>query len=65
VSAQDGIRNGAPLLLVTVTFAALFAELRTSRWSMPRVLTSIGTAVMRGIALRPRSLFLFILREFR
>src|SRR5437899_1115631 len=48
------------LVLVIVTVAALFAELRTSRWSLPRVLYIIGIAVMVGIALRPRSLFLFL-----
>lgn len=60
VSAQDAIRNGAALVLVIVTVATLFAELRTSRWSLPRVLYIIGIAVMVGIALRPRSLFLFL-----
>jgi hypothetical protein len=60
VSAQDAIRNGATLVLVIVTVATLFAELRTSRWSLPRVLYIIGIAVMVGIALRPRSLFLFL-----
>jgi hypothetical protein len=60
VSGQDAIRNGATLLLVVVTVGALLAELRTSRWSLPRVLYIIGIAVMVGIALRPRSLFLFV-----
>jgi hypothetical protein len=60
VSGQDAIRDGATLVLVLVTVAALLAELRTSRWSLPRVLYIIGIAVMVGIALRPRSLFLFI-----
>lgn len=60
VSAQDAIRNGATLVLVLVTVVALWAELRTSRWSCPRVLYIIGLAVMVGIALRPRSLFLFV-----
>jgi hypothetical protein len=60
VSAQDAIRNGATLVLVIVTVVALFVELRTSGWSLPRVLYIIGIAVMVGIALRPRSLFLFI-----
>ncbi len=60
VSAQDAIRDGATLVLVLVTVAALWAELRTSRWSLPRVLYIIGIAVMVGIALRPRSLFLFV-----
>jgi hypothetical protein len=60
VSAQDAIRDGATLVLVIVTVAALLAELRTSQWSLPRVLYIMGIAVMVGIALRPRSLFLFI-----
>ncbi|HEV2804286.1 MAG TPA: hypothetical protein VGW57_05055 [Chthoniobacterales bacterium] len=60
VSAQDVIRDGATLVLVFVTIAALFAELRTPCSSLPRVLYIIGIAVMVGIALRPRSLFLFI-----
>ena len=60
VSAQNGIRLGATVVLVVVTAAALFAEMRTARWSWPRVLYIIGIAVMVGIALRPRSLFLFL-----
>ena len=38
----------------------LVAELRTPRWSLPRVLYIVGLAVMVGLALRPRSLFLFL-----
>ena len=60
VSAQDGIRGGATLLLLIVTAATLFAELRTKERSLPRVLYIIGIAVMVVIALRPRSLFLFL-----
>src|SRR5204863_7192732 len=60
VSAQDSIRLGATVVLVVVTASALFAEMRTARWSWPRVLYIIGIAVMVGIALRPRSLFLFL-----
>jgi hypothetical protein len=60
VSGQDAIRDGATLVLVIVTVVVLLAELRTSRWSLPRVLYIIGIAVMVGIALRPRSLFLFV-----
>src|SRR5438874_13784058 len=36
----------------------LFAEARAPHWSLPRVLYIVGLAVMVGIALRPRSLFL-------
>src|SRR4029453_13430713 len=38
----------------------LFAELRTPQWSFARVLYIVGLAVMVGLALRPRSLFLFL-----
>ena len=57
VSAQDGIRLGATVVLLIVTAVTLFAEMRAPRWSWPRVLYIIGIAVMVGVALRPRSLF--------
>ena len=60
VSAQDGIRSGGMLALLVATAAMLFAELRAPRWSLPRVLYIVGIAVMVGLALRPRSLFLFL-----
>src|SRR5262249_50304032 len=60
VSAENEIRAGATLALLIVTAIMLFAEFRTSRWSLPRVLYIIGLAVMVGLALRPRSLFLFL-----
>jgi hypothetical protein len=60
VSAQDGIRNGAIVALFIATAVMLFAEARAPRWSLPRVLYIIGIAVMVGLALRPRSLFLFL-----
>jgi TonB family protein len=60
VSAQNGIRGGATLALFIATAVMLFAEARSSRCSLPRVLYIIGIAVMVGIALRPRSLFLFL-----
>src|SRR5262245_9032567 len=60
VSAENGIRGGALLALLTITAIVLFAELRTPQWSLPRVLYIIGLAVMVGLALRPRSLFLFL-----
>jgi hypothetical protein len=60
VSAQNGIRGSATVVLFTVTAVMLFAEARASRWSLPRVLYIIGIAVMVGIALCPRSLFLFL-----
>jgi hypothetical protein len=60
VSAEDGIRGGATLALFAITAIMLVAELRTPRWSLPRILYVIGLAVMVGLALRPRSLFLFL-----
>jgi TonB family protein len=60
VSAQDGIRSGGMMTLLIATAAMLFAELRASRWSLPRVLYIVGIAGMVALALRPRSLFLFL-----
>jgi TonB family protein len=60
VSAENGIRGGAMLALLAITAIILFMELRTPQWSLPRVLYIIGLAVMVGLALRPRSLFLFL-----
>jgi hypothetical protein len=60
VSAQNGIRAGAIIALFIVTAIMLFAEARAAQWSLPRVLYIIGIAVMVGLALRPRSLFLFL-----
>src|SRR6478609_9457924 len=60
VSAENGIRGGATVGLFAITAMALVAELRTSQWSLPRILYIVGLAVMVGLALRPRSLFLFL-----
>ena len=60
VSAENGIRGGATLALFAITALMLVAELRTPRWSLPRILYIVGLAVMVGLALRPRSLFLFL-----
>jgi TonB family protein len=60
VSAENGIRVGATLALFAITAIMLVAELRTPRWSLPRTLYIVGLAVMVGLALRPRSLFLFL-----
>jgi TonB family protein len=60
VSAENGIRGGAMLALFAITAVVLFAELRAPRWSLPRVLYMVGLAVMVWLALRPRSLFLFL-----
>jgi len=59
-SAQEGVRQGATLVLFAVTAAMLFAEARAPRRSLPRVLYVLGIAAMVAIALRPRSLFLFL-----
>ena len=55
VSAQDQIRVGALVLLLIVTAAALFMEVRNEQWSLPRVMYIVGIAIMVGIAFRPRS----------
>src|SRR6476619_8466417 len=60
VSAENGIRGGALLALLAVTAVMLFAEMRTPQWSLPRILYIVGLAVMVGVALRPRSVFLFL-----
>lgn len=60
VSAENGIRGGATLALLAITTIMLVAELRTPRWSLPRLLYIVGLALMVGLALRPRSLFLFL-----
>ena len=60
VSAENGIRGGAMLALFSITAIVLVAELRTTQWSLPRILYIVGLAVMVGLALRPRSLFLFL-----
>src|SRR5438034_6391740 len=60
VSAENGIRGGAILVLLIATAVMLFTEARAPHWSLPRVLYIVGLAVMVGIALRPRSLFLFL-----
>ena len=60
VDTQDGIRNVATAALLIATVVILFLELRGPRWSLPRVLYVVGLAVMVGVALRPRSVFLFL-----
>jgi hypothetical protein len=59
-SAQDGIRAAATGLLLIATALVLVAEARSPRPSLPRVLYVLGIAAMVAIALRPRSLFLFV-----
>ena len=60
VSAQDWIRLGGATVLIIATVVAIYAEVRSSDCSLPRLLYMIGIAVMVGIALQPRSLFLFL-----
>src|SRR5580765_3870948 len=60
VSDENRIRSGSMLTLFAITAIVLIAELRTPQWSLPRVLYIVGLAVMVGLALRPRSLFLFL-----
>ncbi len=60
VAAQDQIRAGATIVLLVATAAMLLVEVRAPRWSLPRVLYVLGIAAMVALALRPRSLFLFL-----
>jgi hypothetical protein len=60
VSAQEGIRTGAIIVLLAASVLFLFSELRSPRWSLPRILYVLGTAVMVLLALSPRSPFLFL-----
>jgi hypothetical protein len=60
VSEQDAIRNSATIILLIVTALMLVAEWRASRPSFPRVFYIVGIAIMVGLALQPRSLFLFL-----
>lgn len=57
---QDAIRTSATIVLLIVTALMLAAEWRASRCSLPRVLYIVGIAIMVGLALQPRSLFLFL-----
>jgi len=60
VAEQEGIRTGATIVLLVATATTLLVELRSPRWSFPRVLYVLGIAAMVALALRPRSLFLFL-----
>jgi hypothetical protein len=60
VSTQSAIRVVAMAVLLSITGAILLGELRAPRRSIPRVLYIVGIAVMVALALRPRSLFLFL-----
>ena len=60
VSTQDEIRLVATVLLLATTAVVLLAEIRSAQSSLPRLLYIVGIAIMVGIALQPRSLFLFL-----
>ena len=60
LSAQDEIRIAGLALVLLATAAMLVQEWRARRRSLPRVLYLLGMTAMVLIALRPRSLFLFI-----
>jgi hypothetical protein len=57
---QDPIRFVATALLIAATAAMLVSELRAERISLPRILYVTGLAAMVGVALQPRSLFVFL-----
>jgi hypothetical protein len=59
-SKQAEIREAAMLVLLVATALMLIVEARAPHRSLPRVLYILGLAAMVGIALRPRSLFLFL-----
>jgi hypothetical protein len=59
-SGQEPIRDGATVLLFAATGAMLLAEARAPHRSLPRILYIVGLAAMVAIALRPRSLFPFM-----
>ena len=59
-SALQPMRQGALLVLGAATAAMLWAEWRTQRPSLPRMLYIVGLAAMVAVALQPRSLFPFL-----
>jgi hypothetical protein len=59
-SKQGEIREAAMLVLLVATAFMLIAEARAPHRSLPRALYILGLAAMVVIALRPRSLFLFL-----
>ncbi len=60
VSAQDAIRLGGISVVLVAAAVMLLLELRAPRCSLPRALYVVGLTAMVLIALRPRSLFLFL-----
>jgi hypothetical protein len=59
-SVQDEIRAAAMVVLGVSTAAMLVVEIRAPRWSLPRLLYTLGIAGMVVVALQPRSVFLFL-----
>ena len=57
---QDALRQGAMLVLIAATVVMLLAEVCAAQRSLPHVLYILGIAAMVAVALRPRSLFLFL-----
>ena len=58
VSTQDEVRVVATALLLATTAAMLLLEIRSAQSSLPRLLYTVGLAVMVGIAPQLRSLFI-------
>ena len=56
----EPVRFGAMALLALATAAMLWAELRSQRPSLPRILYIGGLAAMVAVALQPRGLFVFL-----
>jgi hypothetical protein len=56
----DTLRETALLMLVTSTVAMLVAEVLAAHRSLPHVLYVLGIAATTAVALRPQSLFLFL-----
>ena len=53
VSAENGIRGAATLALFAITAIMLIAEMRTPRWSLPRVLVHYWTRGNGGVGASP------------
>jgi len=60
VAHQEAIRTTATGIVIAATAGMLFMELRSARRSLPRILYVLGIAAMVAIALRPRTLFPFL-----
>jgi hypothetical protein len=60
LSAGDGIRTAATVVLFALTGAVILLEVRSPQWSLPRVLYILGVTAMVIVALNLRSPFLFL-----